>query len=184
MRMDTRNLTPHVGPDATRAIRRAQALNAEIDETLDPEQERLALRLWRPLAARYPDDLAVAHGHALALGRVCLDRPTVAERREFVEAAERLLAMDAVSWDAPMHAGQALLDWSAVADEPGALARADAAFREAERRAGRDAHHRALALAGRGRVARAQGHRRAAERLAAKARKADPRALFFDDWDE
>ncbi|HUR69093.1 MAG TPA: hypothetical protein VM370_07585 [Candidatus Thermoplasmatota archaeon] len=149
-----------MGAAALPRVLRAQRLNADIDATLDQEDEARALRLWRPLARAYPDDRAVMHGYVLALGRRYGEGDDLALLDEFLPAAERLLLLDASAWEAASWAGTARLARGRVFGEGAMLRGAVAAFEEAERRAGKDRHARAMAIHG------------------------QAKALAFFDWDE
>lgn len=168
-----------VGDPATRAaIRRAQALNDAIDLTLDEEDQQRALRLWRPLARAYPDDRAVMHGYVLALGRVCLFRPTTARRHEFLLAATRLARLDPRASDAAFWLADALLGWGRCTGE---IERFEAAL-AASRLAGslrRAKWSRAQALGHEAQALRALGRADEAEAKLYEAEALDERAAWW-----
>lgn len=178
-------IVPNVGAEARVRVRRAQALNDDIDWTLDEADERRALALWRPLAKQYPEDLAVLHGYVLALARCARhgDGDT-AVVGEFHDAALRLLSRDEERWIAASFAGGALIEWAKRVGSPDALVRAIEVHEEAERRA-KDAthaayslHHQAEALALLGRKEEAQARTARALQLAP-----DTRHMRFDvEW--
>lgn len=181
---NVRWLAPIVGPPARARIRRAQALNADIDESLDEEDEARALRMWRPLAREYPDDRAVMHGYVLALSRRYGDGDDPELLDEFLPAALKLHAIDTEAWQAASFAGKALEARGRVHGDANALRQALAAYEDAQRRARGDAHAVAMCLHHQARVlawtdrAEAERRTRRAIRLAP-----DTRAWRFDaDW--
>lgn len=178
-------LVPNVGPEALARVRRAQALNDDIDWTVDDEDEKRALAMWRPLARQYPEDLAVMHGYVLALSRQAKygDGET-ALVAEFRDAALRLLALDDVRWIAASFAGSALVEWAKRTGEPSDLERALELYVESFRRA-TDDRHRAYALHDQAAVLRSQGRRADALERTERALKLDPttRHMRFDvEW--
>jgi len=165
-------------PAARAAIRRAQALNDDVDHTLDERDQQRALRSWRPLARAYPDDRAVMHGYVLALARVCFFQPTTAQRHEYLHAATRLAALDPRAPDAAFWRADALLAWGRVSGEPDVL---EAAILES-RRAGalrRGKSSRAQALAHEAQALRALGRREESDAKLAEADALDPRVAWW-----
>lgn len=178
--MDTRRIPPLVGPPARAAILRAQRLNADIDASLEPEDERRALRLWRPLARRYPDDLATMHGYVLALARgTNPDSVGPQILPEFLDAAQKLLAMDETTSDAASHAATACYRCGRAFGDAALLERAVELHGLAGRRAGRDRSSAAWALMGQARAYAALGKPRLAAKFRAAATKRDPRLRHF-----
>lgn len=171
---DVRRIGSLVGAPSARArIREAQRLNADIDETMDEEDEARALRLWRPLARAYPDDRAVMHGYVLALSRSFGEGDDLGLLEEFLPAALALHRLDGTAWEAASFAGKALLAQGRVTGDDVALRGALAAFEDAAGRTGRDRRARAMALHGQakalallGDVAQARQRTRRALRLA------------------
>lgn len=182
---EVRWLVPMVGAEARARVRKAQALNADIDVTLDEDDEARALRLWRPLAKAYPDDRAVMHGYVLALSRVYGEGDDLEILDELLPAALRLYSLDDETWEAASYAGRALEArgrvFGAEADRLDALH----AYQEAERRAAGDPTAQAMCLHHQAKVL-AFSDRREAQRLTKRAIRLAPETEVWrfdrDPW--
>lgn len=170
-------LTPNVGPDVLTRVRRAQALNDDIDWTLDEEDEKRALAMWRPLARQYPEDLAIMHGYVLALARQAKNgEGATATVAEFRDAALRLLELDPVRSIAASFAACGLLEWAKRSGSTDDLARALSLFEETERREDpADAYHVASAIHQQAEVLALLGRRDEAEVRSERALAIEPR---------
>ena len=184
---ETMRIVPNVGPEAMARVRRAQALNDDIDWTVDDEDERRALAMWRPLARAYPEDLAILHGYVLALARVAGEERTVALAGEYRQAAMRLLAKDPVRRDAAAFAASATARWAAIVGDAAAWQEALGLHELEFARSTSDAE-RAYALHDQAWVLCALGRREEATAKTDAALALDPRTahMRFDhrhEWD-